>query len=206
MTSSQVKLSRQIPRSFVVEMLAENWQQGVSSFAGLLSQHSALNCQKSTTVFSRSLINKQRLFQNSIFQCHYIFEKKSFYYSIHNFICALCSARPEHQLLTFGPRPPTWQKRQDGLRTCQKVSLLHTGLQNCPAHSRAPLLNSQKKIQFKLGSYTYILLQNRMNWPATLLKDGRFCVGPISIFTLDYIYWTKSWQHYTIPCEGLFSG
>ena len=45
MTSSQVKLSRQIPRSFVVEMLAENWQQGVSSFAGLLSQHtSALNC------------------------------------------------------------------------------------------------------------------------------------------------------------------
>ena len=29
MTSSQVnKLSRQIPRSFVVEMLAENWQQG----------------------------------------------------------------------------------------------------------------------------------------------------------------------------------
>lgn len=51
MTSSQVKLSRQIPRSFVVEMLAENWQQGVS-FAGLLSQHSALNCQKSATVFS----------------------------------------------------------------------------------------------------------------------------------------------------------
>ena len=58
----------------------------------------------------------------------YLYSSTLFYYSIHNFICALCSARPEHQLLTFGPRPPTWQKRQDGLRTCQKVSLLHTGL------------------------------------------------------------------------------
>ena len=127
MTSSQVKLSRQIPRSFVVEMLAENWQQGGGVSLGP-SQHSALNAQKSANfqlIFNGNLMPFQISFGGTALSATggEKFENGDFSLSIqrevllsietnHSFtellmhqylssICALCLARPGRQLFTW---------------------------------------------------------------------------------------------------------